>query len=65
VNPQERVEQLVRPVGEAAGLAGAIQTAQQAAQLAHADLVILVGMLVKVTYRLCTSRCYIVRVPCM
>ena len=36
---QERVEQLIGPVGKAAGLPGAIQTAQQAAQLAHADLV--------------------------
>ncbi len=36
---QKRVEQLVAAVAEAAGLADAAPTAQQAAQLAHADLV--------------------------
>jgi Glycyl-tRNA synthetase beta subunit len=65
VNPQERVERLVGPVGEAAGLAGAVQTAQQAAQLAHADLVnSIIGMLmVQRHFNMCASRCCIVRCP--
>lgn len=59
---QKRVEQLVAAVAEAAGLTDAAPTAQQAAQLAHADLVSL-ELHVTRQYSSAYSSCWPPKVP--